>query len=181
MSKKNTNPQEENVTGKAKKKKTKSTPKVDENAAELELLKTQLSESTDKLLRLNAEFDNYRKRTLKEKMELTKNAGEGVLKNLLPVVDDFERGLKSLGEASDLAAVKEGIELIYNRFLEFLSKNGVKEIDAIGLDFDTDIHEAITKIPSPSEDQKGKVIDCTEKGYFLHDKVMRYAKVVVGE
>ncbi|MCW3806507.1 nucleotide exchange factor GrpE [Plebeiibacterium marinum] len=147
----------------------------------IEELTGQVSDINDKYLRLTAEYDNYRKRTLKERMELTKSAGEGLLKGLLPVVDDFDRAISHLGEASDLDAVKEGIDLIYNKFQEFLKQNGVSEIEAVEKEFDTEFHEAITKIPAPTEEMKGKVIDCIEKGYMLNDKVMRFSKVVVGE
>ncbi len=147
----------------------------------IEELTGKVSELNDRYLRLSAEYDNYRKRTLKERMELTKSAGEGLLKGILPVVDDFDRAISHLGEASDLKAVKEGIDLIYNKFQEFLKQNGVSEIEAKEKEFDTDLHEAITKIPAPTEDLKGKVIDCIEKGYMLNDKVMRFSKVVVGE
>ncbi len=147
----------------------------------IEELSGKITDLNDRYLRLTAEYDNYRKRTLKERMELTKSAGEGLLKGLLPVVDDFDRAISHLGEASDLAAVKEGIDLIYNKFQEFLKQNGVTEIEAKETDFDTDVHEAITKIPAPTEELKGKVIDCIEKGYMLNDKVMRFSKVVVGE
>lgn len=157
------------------------TPEVNEEESKIEELTSKVSEMNDKYLRLSAEYDNYRKRTLKERMELTKSAGEGLLRGMLPVVDDFERAISHLGEASDLNAVKEGIDLIYNKFQEFLKQNGVNEIDAKEKDFDTDLHEAITKIPAPDESMKGKVIDCVEKGYMLNDKVMRFAKVVVGE
>ncbi len=135
----------------------------------------------DKYLRLSAEFDNYRKRTLKEKMELTKSAGEQILVNILPVMDNFERAMKSVEDAKDIEAVKEGIMHIYKNFAEFLKQNGVAEIDSSNAVFDTDLHEALTKIPAPSEELKGKVVDCIEKGYKLNDKVIRYAKVVVGE
>ena len=140
---------------------------------------TQFEEMKDKYLRLSAEFDNYRKRTLKEKMELTKTAGEDILKGLLPVMDDFERGLKHINQSSDVNAVKEGILLIHNKFNEFLTQKGIKEIEAQNNVFDTDLHEAITKIPMP--DMAGKVVDVVEKGYCLNEKVIRYAKVVVGE
>lgn len=149
--------------------------------SEVEKLSLKVSELNDRYLRLSAEYDNYRKRTLKERMELTKSAGEGLLKGLLPVVDDFDRAIAHLSESSDLDAVKEGIDLIYNKFNEFYKQNGVVEIEAKDKDFDTDLHEAITKIPAPTEEMKGKVIDCIEKGYMLGDKVMRFAKVVVGE
>ncbi len=152
-----------------------------EEEKKIEELTLQVSDLNDKYLRLTAEYDNYRKRTLKERMELTKSAGEGLLKGILPVVDDFDRAVSHLNEASDLNAVKEGIDLIYNKFKEYLKQNGVSEIEAKEKDFDTDLHEAITKIPAPSDEMKGKVIDCIEKGYMLNDKVMRFAKVVVGE
>jgi molecular chaperone GrpE len=151
---------------------------VSENVEEL---KKQLQELNDKYLRLSAEYDNYRKRTLKEKMELTKSAGASVILALLPVIDDFDRALAHLDDAKDLDAVKEGILLIYSKFKEFLAQQGVTEIEATNKDFDTDHHEAITKIPAPSEEMKGKVIDTVEKGYKLNDKVIRFAKVVVGE
>ncbi len=157
------------------------TEEVSAEEKEIAELKKQVSEINDRYLRLTAEYDNYRKRTLKERMELMKSAGEGLLKGMLPVVDDFDRAISHLGEASDLEAVKKGIDLIYNKFQEYLKQNGVKEIEAKEKEFDTDLHEAITKIPAPTEDMKGKVIDCVEKGYMLNDKVMRFAKVVVGE
>lgn len=143
--------------------------------------KEKYDEINDKYLRLAAEYDNYRKRTLKERMELTKNAGEDILVNILPVMDDFERALGSIDEAKDIKAVKEGIQLIYNKFKEFLKQKGLKEIDAKEKEFDTDVHEAITKIPAPDEKLKGKVVDVIEKGYYLNDKVIRFSKVVIGE
>jgi molecular chaperone GrpE len=157
------------------------TEEISAEEKKIKELTDQVNTLNDKYLRLTAEYDNYRKRTLKERMELTKSAGEGLLKGLLPVVDDFDRAISHLTEASDLNAVKEGIDLIYNKFQEYLKQNGVAEIDAKEKEFDTDLHEAITKIPAPNEDMKGKVIDCIEKGYMLNDKVMRFAKVVVGE
>jgi len=135
----------------------------------------------DKYMRLSADFDNYRKRTLKEKIELSKFAGEDVLKGLLPVVDDFERGLKNLELATDLEAMKEGINLIYNKFREFLTQKGLKEIDALNTDFNTDFHEAITKIPVEDKAMIGKIVDVVQKGYTIDDKVVRFSKVVVGE
>ncbi len=149
--------------------------------SETEKLQRQLAELNDKYLRLSAEFDNYRKRTLKERMELIKNAGQDILMELLPVKDNFERALKSTEESKDVKAIREGIELIYNGFCQFLEQNGVKEIDAMNQEFDTDVHEAVTKIPAPEKKLKGKVVDVIEKGYFINKKVMRYAKVVVGE
>lgn len=144
-------------------------------------LQKKYDELNDRYLRLMAEFDNYRKRTLKEKMDLTKYAEEDVIKGILPVVDNMERAIKSLESAQDINAVKEGIDLIYKKFKEFLEKRGIKEIEALNKELDTDLHEAVTKFAAPSEDLKGKIIDVIEKGYYLHDKVIRYAKVVVGE
>ena len=144
-------------------------------------LQKKYDELNDRYLRLMAEFDNYRKRTLKEKMDLTKYAEEDVIKGILPVVDNMERAIKSLESATDINAVKEGIDLIYKKFQEFLEKRGIKEIEALNKELDTDLHEAVTKFAAPSEDLKGKIIDVIEKGYYLHDKVIRYAKVVVGE
>ena len=144
-------------------------------------LEQKLAVVNDKYLRLSAEFDNYRKRTLKEKMELTKNAGEQILSGILPVVDNFERALASMEKSDDMQAIREGVKLIYNSFKEFLTQNRVTEIDCVNNTFDTDEHEAVTKIPAPSADLKGKVVDCIQKGYKLNDKVMRFAKVVVGE
>lgn len=144
-------------------------------------LEQKMAVINDKYLRLSAEFDNYRKRTLKEKMELTKNAGEQILSGILPVVDNFERALASMEMSDDVQAIREGVKLIYNSFKEFLAQNGVTEIDCVNNTFDTDEHEAVTKIPAPSADLKGKVVDCIQKGYKLNDKVMRFAKVVVGE
>ncbi|MEF8983080.1 MAG: nucleotide exchange factor GrpE [Bacteroidales bacterium] len=143
--------------------------------------KEKLAELQDKYLRLTAEYDNYRKRTLKEKMELTKSAGEDILKGLLPIMDDFERALQSIDEAGDIQAVKDGVYLIYNKFKDFLNQQGVKEIEAQDKDFDTDKHEAVSKVPAQNEELKGKVVDVVQKGYYLNDKVLRYAKVVVGE
>ncbi|MFH2094669.1 MAG: nucleotide exchange factor GrpE, partial [Bacteroidota bacterium] len=142
---------------------------------------TKYNDLNDKYLRLSAEFDNYRKRTLKEKMDLTKTAGELLLVNLLPVIDDFDRALQNIDNAKDLDAVKQGIILIRHKFFEFLNQNGVKEIGTDSVDFNTDFHEAVTKFPAQSEKQKGKIIDVIEKGYLLHDKVIRFAKVVIGE
>jgi molecular chaperone GrpE len=140
-----------------------------------------IAELNDKYLRLAAEYDNYRRRTLKEKMELSKSAGEDILVNILPVMDDFERGLGNIDKAKDIKAVKEGIKLIYNKFGEFLKQRGVKEIDAKEKEFDTDLHEAITKIPAPNDKLKGKVVDVVEKGYYLNEKIIRFSKVVIGE
>ena len=144
-------------------------------------IEQSLAEMTDKYLRLSAEFDNYRKRTLREKIEMIRTASESVMRNILPVIDDFERAMNSIELGMDFEATKEGISLIYNKFKDFSKQNGVKEIDALGAEFNTDLHEAVTKIPAPSEDLKGKIIDVIQKGYYLNDKVIRFAKVVVGE
>lgn len=135
----------------------------------------------DSYLRLNAEFDNYRKRTLKEKAELLKSGSERVLVDVITVVDDFERALENVSKAEDVDAVKEGVDLIYNKFLNFLTKHGVKEIETLGHPFDTDKHEALTTIPAQSEDDKDKIVDCVQKGYTLDDKVIRYPKVIVAK
>jgi molecular chaperone GrpE len=141
----------------------------------------QVQEFQDKYLRLLAEFDNFRKRTMKERSELIKSAGEDILVNLLPVLDDFERGLTAMEKTTDVEPVKQGVQLIYNKFKDFLTQRGIREIEANNLDFNVDLHEALTKIPAPTEDLKGKVVDVVQKGYSLNDKVIRYAKVVVGE
>jgi molecular chaperone GrpE len=149
--------------------------------AQITELKANLAGMNDRYLRLSAEFDNFRKRTLKEKMELTKTASESVLTNIISVIDDFDRAIQAISLTSDIDATKEGISLIYNKFKEFTKQNGVNEIDAVGKDFNTDVHEAITKIPAPSEEMKGKIVDVIQKGYYLNDKVIRFAKVVIGE
>lgn len=136
--------------------------------------------STDYLY-LMAEFDNYRKRTIKEKSEIIKNASEKVLKDLLPIVDDFERGLDATKDSADGQEVRQGMELIYNKLVKFLEANGVKPIESTGADFDADLHDAIAKIPAPTDDVKGKVIDTTTKGYTINGKVLRHAKVVVAD
>ena len=150
-------------------------------AQELEEANEQIEEQKDKYLRLSAEFDNYRKRTMKEKAELILNGGEKSISSILPIVDDFERALKNMETATDVAAVKEGVELIYNKFMSVLGQNGVKVIETKEQPLDTDYHEAIAVIPAPNEALKGKILDCVQTGYILNDKVIRHAKVVVGE
>lgn len=130
---------------------------------------------------LMAEFDNFRKRTLKEKSELLRNAAESVLKGILPIVDDFERGLGAIKDSTDAESVKQGMELIYNKFIKYLDQNGVKVIPTDGAEFDADYHEAIAMVPVDDESKKGKVIDTVLKGYTLNDKVIRHAKVAVGQ
>lgn len=144
-----------------------------DNAAE------ELEKVKDSYLRLMAEYDNYRKRTIKEKSELIKNGGEKILLDILPVIDDFLRAQENIDKAKDLDAVKEGVDLIYQKFEVFLHKNGVKAIESTGEVFDADWGEAIATIPTDDEDKKGKVIDTIQKGYTLNDKVIRHAKVVV--
>ncbi len=141
----------------------------------------KLEEKSKDYLFLMADFDNYRKRTLKEKAEIVKNASERILKELLPIVDDFERGLEATKDDTDGQNVRQGFELIYNKLVKLLESNGVKPIESTGKDFDSDLHDAIARIPAPSEDVKGKVIDTTTKGYTLNDKVLRHAKVVVAD
>ena len=148
---------------------------------ELEEAQTAIEEQKDKYLRLSAEFDNYRKRTMKEKAELILNGGEKSISSILPVIDDFERAIKTMETAKDVKAVKEGVELIYNKFMAVMAQNGVKVIETKDQPLDTDYHEAIAVIPAPSEEQKGKILDCVQTGYTLNDKVIRHAKVVVGE
>ncbi len=144
-------------------------------------LQAELDAMKDKYLRLSAEFDNYRKRTMKEKAELILNGGEKALTSILPVVDDLERALKNMKSATDVDAVREGVELIYNKFISVLGHNGVKIIETQDQPLNTDFHEAIAVIPAPKEEKKGKILDCVQTGYTLNDKVIRHAKVVVGE
>ncbi|MBA7516985.1 Protein GrpE [subsurface metagenome] len=155
--------------------------KSDAPVSKINKVKQEAAEWHDKYLRLSAEFDNYRKRTLKEKADLIRLANEELLKDILSVVDDFERGLDTIDKSDDLEALKAGIHLIYSKFSDFIKQKGLKEIEALEKPFDIDYHEAMTKIPASSEKLKGKVVDVIEKGYLLNDKVIRYAKVVVGE
>lgn len=150
-------------------------------AQELEEANKVIEEQKDKYLRLSAEFDNYRKRTMKEKAELILNGAEKTISSILPIVDDFERALKNMETATDVAAVKEGVELIYNKFMSVLGQDGVKVIETKEKSLDTDFHEAIAVIPAPDKSLKGKILDCVQTGYTLNDKVIRHAKVVVGE
>ena len=150
-------------------------------ADDLKKANETIKEQKDKYLRLSAEFDNYRKRTMKEKAELILNGGEKALSSILPVVDDLERALKNMETATDVKAVKDGVELIYNKFMTVLGQNGVKVIDTQDQPLNTDFHEAIAVIPAPEEGKKGKILDCVQTGYTLNDKVIRHAKVVVGE
>lgn len=142
--------------------------------------KEELSQANDKFLRLYAEFDNFRRRTVKEREDARKTEGKDVITALLPVLDDFERAIRSMENATDVNAVKEGVVLIQNKMKNILAQKGLKEMQAIGTPFDADLHEAITNVPAPTDDMKGKVIDEMEKGYELNDKVIRFAKVIVG-
>jgi len=151
-----------------------------EEAKKIAELEAQVADLNDKYIRLYSEFDNYRKRTVKERIEQSKTAGEEVIKNLLAVLDDFERALKFNQQTEDIVAVKEGIKLIYDKFKNTLTQKGLEEMPSLGKEFDTDLHEAITKVPAPKEEMKGKVVDELEKGYALNGKVIRFAKVVVG-
>ena len=156
----------------------RATDKVEK---ELKETVAKLAEMQDKYIRLSAEFDNYRKRTLREKIDLSKYAEENMLQKIIPLMDDFERALLHMEEASDCTAMRSGIDLIYNKFNEFLKQNGVKEIEALNGSFNVDIHEAVAKVPVNEDDKKGKVVDVVLKGYYLQDKVLRFSKVVVGE
>ena len=147
---------------------------------ERELLE-KLAEMQDKYLRLSAEFDNYRRRTLKEKIEITKFAAEDTLLQVLPVMDDFERAIKHMEDSENCSGMKEGIDLIYNKFSEFLKQQGVKEIESLKCDFNVDLHDAVTKIKVDDESLKGKIVEVILKGYYLKDKVIRHSKVVIGE
>ena len=140
----------------------------------------QIQELNDRYLRLYSEFENFRRRTAKEKLELAKTASEGVMKDLLTVLDDFDRAQESFEKSNEVAALKEGVDLIQNKLFKTLEQKGLKPMDALHQEFDADIHEALTNIPAPSEELKGKVVDVIEKGYTLNDKIIRYAKVVVG-
>jgi molecular chaperone GrpE len=155
---------------------------LEELQAQLAAAQAETAELKDRWLRLNAEFDNFRKRTAKEKLEMLQFAGENSLKNILPVVDDMERAIANNAATTEIAVVKEGFQLIHHKLVHILGSQGVKPMENVkGQPFDVDKHEAITKAPAPSDDLKGKVIDVVESGYTLHDKVIRYAKVVVGE
>lgn len=198
MTKKETKPQEPKTKATAKKTNNKSTKpeaketthkktvkketkiKVKKKDEKQELME-KYEIANDKYMRLAAEFDNYRKRTLKERIDIIKSAGEDIIINILPIVDDFERALDAMKDADDIEAVKEGINIIYNKLLDFLKSRGVKEIEALNKDFDTDIHEAVTKIPAPDKKLQGKVVDVIGKGYYLNDKIIRFPKVVIGE
>lgn len=153
---------------------------VDEKDKQIAELQAKVAELNDKYIRLYSEFDNFRKRTAKEKIELIQSGGEDIFKSVLPVLDDFERAIKSNAETNDVNAVKDGVNLIYNKFKSTLTQKGLAEMNSLGEHFNADIHEAITSIPVPSEEMKGKVVDELEKGYNLNGKIIRFAKVVTG-
>ena len=163
------------------KKKDKEKQKIQDLEKKIEQLKTEKAELNDRFLRLFSEFDNYKKRVSKEKLDLIATASEKVLVSLLPVVDDFERAIAANEKADNIDSIKEGFNLIYNKLLQMMKRFDVEEIQAKGEEFNTDFHEAVTHFPAQKEEDKGKVIDVTEKGYKLKDKVIRYAKVVVGQ
>jgi len=151
------------------------------NEPEIEILRNELGEMKDKYIRKVAEFENFKKRSLKERMELIQTAGKEVIVDLLEVLDDAERAEKQLNTSDDISQVKEGVMLVFNKLKSLLNAKGLKPMETINKDFNPDIHEAITEIPAPSEELKGKVIDEIQKGYYLNDKIIRYAKVVVGK
>ena len=154
---------------------------TDEETEKEETLQEKYDELNNNFLRLHAEFDNYRKRTLKEKMDIIKSGGEKVLTEMIPLIDDFERALETVQNADNKEAIVEGLELIYTKFVNFINQNGVKEMEAIGKPFDADKFEAITTIPVQDKSQKDMVVDCIQKGYILNDKVIRFPKVIVGK
>ena len=153
----------------------------DKVVADVNIVEEKLAEMQDKYIRLSAEFDNYRRRTLREKMELSKYAAEELFRKIIPLMDDFDRALAHMETATDSTAIKDGIVLIYNKFSEFLKQNGIKEIESMNIGFDVDLHEAIAKVTVQDDDKKGKVVDVVQKGYYIQDKILRHSKVVVGE
>lgn len=163
------------------KKKDKDKEKIQELQAEIEKLNAEKAELNDRFLRLFSEFDNYKKRVSKEKLDLISTASEKVIVSILPIIDDFERAITANEKADNIDSIKEGFNLIYNKLLQMMKRFDVEEIQAKGEEFNTDFHEAVTHFPAQNEEDKGKVIDVTEKGYKLKDKVIRYAKVVVGQ
>ena len=193
--KKNNTPQEEEVVKNPEAETAQTQTEDQSNAQEaqeeltpeqqlskdLETAQATIEEQKDKYLRLSAEFDNYRKRTMKEKAELIKNGGEKAIAAVLPILDDLERALANMQQADDVKAMYEGIDLIYQKFLKNLNQEGLEKMNPVGEAFDTDFHEAVALIPAQEEKQKGKVLDCVQTGYKLNDKVIRHAKVVVAQ
>ncbi|RFZ86092.1 nucleotide exchange factor GrpE [Mucilaginibacter terrenus] len=170
----NTTPQTDEQDENQQAENTEETPSAEDK------FKQQLGEANDKYLRLYAEFDNFRRRTIKEREEARKTEGKDVIVALLPVLDDFERALRAMENATEVTSVKEGVALIQHKLKNILAAKGLKEMSSVGQPFDADLHEAITSIPAPTDDLKDKVVDEMEKGYQLNDKVIRFAKVVVG-
>jgi len=154
---------------------------ADKVVAEVRQFEEKLAEMQDRYIRLSAEFDNYRKRTLREKMEMSKYAGENLFLSIIPLMDDFDRALSHMDATTDCNAMKDGILLIYNKFSDFLKQNGIKEIESLNSDFNVDLNEAVAKVAVDDDTKRGKVVDVVLKGYYLQDKVLRFAKVVVGE
>ena len=171
---------EDNNETKKKASKSKK-PSVKDLQSEIEELNIQLSEAKDKYLRLFAEFDNFKKRKIKEEFELRKSASRDAFSSLLPVIDDFDRAKNSADDESSEEKFSEGVQLVYNKLYSVLNNKGLKKMESTGELFDPELHEAITKIPAPNDDMKGKIIDTIESGFYLNDKIIRYAKVVVGE
>lgn len=163
----------------AQKEEPKPETEAKQQPDEVAQLKKQLAELNDKYIRTCAEYDNYRKRTAREKADLIKSAGSDIITALLPVIDDFDRAIAHMNDAQDVAAVKDGVSLILKKFNDYLAKRGVTVIETKELPLDTNVHEAITMVPAPTPEMKGKILDCVEKGYKLGDKVLRFAKVVV--
>lgn len=155
--------------------------KIDALQKQYEESQAALEKEKKEYMFLMAEFDNFRKRTLKEKSEILRNGAESAMKGLLPIIDDFERGIDAIKDTSDAESVKEGMILIYNKFIKYLEQNGVKAMETTGKDFDPDLHEAIAMVPAPTPDDKGKIIDTVSKGYTMNDKVLRHAKVAVAQ
>ena len=153
---------------------------VFEEDSEVAKLELQLSEAKDKYIRLYSDFDNYKKRLSRERVDLIKSAGQDILQSFLPVIDDIERAMKAMNEAKDIESVKEGMQLVYQKLKAITESKGLKAMESVGKDFDPELHDAIVQLPSPSEEMKGKVVDEIEKGYYLNDKVIRHAKVAVG-
>lgn len=180
------NPEDQqNQSLETEEKQTENPENISEESAQQtenseKILQAKIDELNDKYIRLYSEFDNYRKRTQREKIELHKTAGEDIFKALLPVLDDFERAMNAMNEAKELSAVKEGVELIYNKLSGNLKQKGLEAMESKGQEFNPDIHEAVTNIPAPSEELRGKVVEEIEKGYSLNGKVVRFAKVIVG-
>lgn len=172
---------QEDTTAAEEQETAEENPAEESSEDEIAKLKEQVEKEKKEYLFLLAEFDNFRKRTLKEKSEIIRNAGEQAFKGLLPIMDDFERGLDAASKTEDAHSVYEGMELIYNKLKKYLEQNGVKEIDPAEKDFDTEKHEAISAVPVPDESQKGKILDTVEKGYTINGKILRHAKVVVGQ